>query len=107
RPDWKSKHAWVYVGLIQIGKHGAGDRMAAQGAGVVDRAITARDFAVDLAHAPPPAGTVYVPHAIAPITIDGVGIEAGWTGAATSPDFATAEGSPDPIGRAFAKMTWD
>src|SRR5206468_3968558 len=33
RPDWKSKTATVYVGLIQVGKHGTGDRMPAAGNG--------------------------------------------------------------------------
>jgi hypothetical protein len=36
-----------------------------------------------------------------------VATEAGWASAATSPDFTTADGSSDPVGRAFARMTWD
>src|SRR5439155_21254112 len=88
--------------------HDLGDRMqAAAGDHVVDRAIVARTWSVDLAKAPAPPGTVYVPHAAGPITIDGVGMDYGWTSAVVSPDFTTAEGSPDPVGRAFAKMTWD
>src|SRR5207248_529247 len=111
---WKSKTATLYVGLIRDGGHGAGDRMPAlpfearpQGANVVDDAIVVGTFPVDLAKAPPPAGTVYVPHAVGPIVIDGVAAEPGWASAATSPDFAAAEGSPEPIGRAVAKLTWD
>ena len=114
RPDWKSRTATLYVGLIRVGKHGLGDRMMAvvpgatsDGKLVEDDAVVASQLGVDLAKAPPPPGTVYVPHAVAPIVVDGVGVEAGWGVAATSPDFTPAEGSPEPIGRAYAKMTWD
>jgi hypothetical protein len=107
RPDWRSATATLHVGLIAIGAHGAGDRMAASGPHVQDRAVIARVFNVDLSRAPPPAGTVYVPRASAPITIDGVASESVWTAAATSPELATAEGSGDPVGKAIAKLTWD
>jgi hypothetical protein len=108
RPDWKSKTATLYVGLIRTGGHDVGDRMPmVAGEHVLDRAIVAHTWQVDLSKAPPPPGTVYVPHAAGPITIDGVVTDFGWTSAAVSPDFQTAEGSPEPVGRAFAKMTWD
>ena len=107
RPDWKSKSATLYVGLIEVGGHDVGDRMVAAGSNVVDRAIVARAFDIDLARAPPPAGTVYIPRAIGTITIDGVANDPGWGAAATSPEFATAEGVQDPLGKAIAKLTWD
>nr|HEX4318522.1 carbohydrate-binding family 9-like protein [Kofleriaceae bacterium] len=107
RPDWRSPGATLEVGLIRVGEHGTEDRMLADGPHVVDRAIVAREFQVDLSRAPPPPGTVYIPRATGPITIDGVANEASWQTAAVSPEFATAEGSPEPIGKATAKMTWD
>jgi hypothetical protein len=107
RPDWRSATATLYVGLIATGAHGVGDRMAASGPHVQDRAVVARVLNVDLSRAPPPAGTVYVPRASAPITIDGVASESVWATAATSPELATAEGSGDPVGKAIAKLTWD
>ncbi|HEY4238515.1 MAG TPA: carbohydrate-binding family 9-like protein [Kofleriaceae bacterium] len=108
RPDWKSQSARVLVGLVRIGGHGDGDRMAVPpGPKVVDRAIIAADVPVDLTKAPPPQGTVYVTHAPGPITIDGVGNDPGWAGAQLSPEFATAESSPEPSGKAQAKLAWD
>ncbi|MGE0548033.1 MAG: carbohydrate-binding family 9-like protein [Kofleriaceae bacterium] len=107
RPDWKSASATLFVGLIQDGKHGAGDRMAASGPSTEDRAVVARTFEVDLARAPPPPGTIHVPHAIGPIQIDGSPADPGWATALTSPEFLTGEGSGDSIGKATAKITWD
>ncbi|HEY1554499.1 MAG TPA: carbohydrate-binding family 9-like protein [Kofleriaceae bacterium] len=107
RPDWKSKTATLYVGLVEVGGHEVGDRIVAVGPGVVDRAITARTFDVDLSRAPPPQGTIYVPRAAGPITIDGAAMDPGWGAAVTSPEFVTAEGSPEPLGKATAKLTWD
>ncbi|HTR53553.1 MAG TPA: carbohydrate-binding family 9-like protein [Kofleriaceae bacterium] len=107
RPDWRSKTATLSVGLIQTGGHDVGDRMVASGGSVVDRAVTARVFDVDLSRAPPPPGTVYIPRAVGPITIDGVATDQGWGAAATSPEFVTAEGVQDPLGRTVAKLTWD
>ena len=107
RPDWKSPTATLYVGLIETGGHDLGDRMPAAGAAVEDRAVIARTMPVDLSKAPPPQGTIYVPRAVGAISIDGIANDVGWATAVTSPDFATAEGSPEPLGRAFAKMTWN
>lgn len=107
RPDWKSKTATLFVGLIQVGGHQLGDRMACSGPHVLDRAILAQSFQVDLSKAPPPPGTVYIAHAAGPITIDGVANDPGWANAQLSPDFATAEGSQDPVGKANAKLSWD
>jgi hypothetical protein len=110
RPDWHSPTATVYVGLVEQHGNQIGDRMpvSAQDASLIkDRAIVARTITVDLSKAPPPAGTVYVPHATSPITIDGVANEPAWTSAATSTEFATADGSPEPVGKAIARMTWD
>jgi hypothetical protein len=107
RPDWKSKTATLYVGLIRIGGHQLGDRMAASGPNTQDRAIVAKQYQVDLSKAPPPQGTVYLPHAASAIAIDGIGTEPGYGLATLSPDFATAEGSQDPVGKANAKVTWD
>lgn len=107
RPDWKSKQATLYVGLIALGAHGPGDRMAASGAHTLDRAIIARTFDVDLSKAPPPPGTVYIPRTADPVAIDGAASEPAWATAAVSPDLATAEGSFDPVGKATARMLWD
>jgi hypothetical protein len=107
RPDWKSPSATLLVGLIRDDGHGVGDRMAASGPNVIDRAVVARTLPVDLSKAPPPQGTVYIPHAAAPIAIDGVANEGGWAGAVASPEFQTAEGCPEPGGKASAKLTWD
>ena len=110
RPDWHSQTATLEVGLIHTRGHDVGDRMDARAAApgvVVDRAIVARTLPVDLSKAPPPPGTIYVPHAAGPITIDGVANEPAWARAVASPEFATADGCPDPIGSATAKMLWD
>jgi hypothetical protein len=107
RPDWRSPTATLSVGLIAAGQHGAGDRMAASGPHTQDRAVIARVIDVDLSKAPPPPGTVHVPRATGPITIDGVASEPAWAAAATSPELATAEGSTDPVGKAIARLTWD
>lgn len=107
RPDWHSATATLYVGLIATGAHGLGDRMAATGSHTEDRAVIARVIDVDLSRAPPPPGTVYVPRAPGPITIDGVASEPAWASAATSPELVTAEGSADPVGKAIARLTWD
>jgi len=95
------------VGLIAIGRHDVGDRMAASGPHTQDRAVIARVIDVDLSKAPAPPGTVYVPHALGPITVDGAAAEPAWTAAATSPELVTAEGSSDPVGKAIAKLLWD
>ncbi|HMG24655.1 MAG TPA: carbohydrate-binding family 9-like protein [Kofleriaceae bacterium] len=107
RPDWRSPTATLTVGLIATGRHTAADRMAASGPHTQDRAVIARVIDVDLAKAPPPPGTVYVPRATVPIAIDGVASEPAWATAATSPELVTAEGSGDPVGKATAKLTWD
>jgi hypothetical protein len=107
RNDWRSPTATLEVGLIRVGEHGSEDRMAADGPHVRDRAIVARDMRVDLSRAPPPPGTIYIPRANGPINVDGVANEPAWAQAVTSPEFVTAEGSPEPLGRAVAKMLWD
>lgn len=107
RPDWRSPTATLYVGLVEEHGHQIGDRMAASGPHVVDRAIVARTIEVDLTKAPPPPGTLYLPHAVGPIAIDGVANEPGWTSAVTTNQLVTADSSPDPVGRALARMTWD
>ncbi len=107
RPDWRSPTATLTVGLIAVGQHGVGDRMAASGPHTQDRAVIARVIDVDLSKAPPPPGTVHVPRALGPIAIDGVASEPAWATAATSPELVTAEGSADPVGKAIAKLTWD
>lgn len=107
RPDWRSPKATLSIGLMRIGAHDIGERMAASGPNVVDRAVIARVFDVDLSKAPPPPGTIHVPFARGPIVVDGIANEVGWTGAIASPEFATGEGSPDPVGKAIARLTWD
>jgi hypothetical protein len=107
RPDWRSPTATLYVGLIATGQHGIADRMAASGPHTLDRQVIARVIEIDLSKAPPPPGTIHVPRATVPITIDGVASEAAWATAAASPEFVTAEGSADPLGKATAKLTWD
>jgi hypothetical protein len=106
RPDWRSATATLTVGLIAVGDHGVGDRMATSAPHTQDRAVIARVIDVDLSRAPPPPGTVHVPRAPGPILIDGVA-EPAWNGAATSPELVTAEGSVDPVGKAIARLTWD
>ncbi|MBA3457255.1 MAG: hypothetical protein H0T42_29505 [Deltaproteobacteria bacterium] len=107
RPDWRSMYVTVHVGLIEVGAHGVGDRMAASGPNVKDRAVIARRIEIDLAKAPPPPGTVHVPYAQGPIAIDGVPSDQGWAGIGSSPEWVTAEGSPEPVGKASGKLTWD
>jgi len=107
RPDWRSPTATLYVGLVEEHKHQIGDRMAASGPYVIDRAVVARTIDVDLSKAPPPQGTVYVPHTSGGVTVDGTAVDPTWATAATSPDFVNADGSPDPNGKASARMTWD
>ncbi|HEY0190992.1 MAG TPA: carbohydrate-binding family 9-like protein [Kofleriaceae bacterium] len=107
RPDWRSPTATLTVGLIATGAHGPGDRMAASGPNTVDRAVIARSIVVDLARAPAPPGTIYIPRASGPIAIDGAGSEPAWQTAVTSPELVTAEGSRDPVGKAIAKLLWD
>ena len=107
RPDWKSPTATLLIGLIKDDGHEVGDRMAAMGPSVIDRAVIARKLDIDLTKAPPPPGTIYVPHAGAPIVIDGVANEPGWANAIVSPEFQTAEGCSEPGGKASAKLTWD
>ena len=107
RPDWRSNEATILVGLIEVGAHGTLDRMPAIGPNTVDNAVIASKLDVDLSKAPPPPGTIHLPHAQGPIAIDGVANDLGWAGAVQSPEFATAEGSGDPIGKAIAKMVWD
>jgi hypothetical protein len=107
RPDWRSASATILVGLIEVGRHGTLDRMAASGPRTQDRAVVARVLEIDTARAPPPAGTVHLPRAQGEIAIDGVGTEAAWAFAASSPELATAEGSAEPNGKATAKLLWD
>jgi hypothetical protein len=107
RPDWHSKQMTVLTGLVEEHKHQLGDRMATDGANTKDRAVVARTIPVDLSKAPPPPGTIYVPHTRGAITVDGIANEAAWASAAASPDFVTADGSPEPLGKASARMTWD
>jgi len=107
RPDWNSSTATLYVGLVRIAGHAIADRMVANGPNTLERAVIATTIDIDLSKAPPPPGTVYVPRASAPIAIDGLGIDPAWAKAASSAEFATAEGSPEPVGRTTAKLTWD
>ena len=48
-----------------------------------------------------------MPHAAGLITIDGIANDPGWTNAAASPEFQTAEGCSEPGGKATAKLSWD
>src|SRR5262249_16612366 len=38
---------------------------------------------------------------------DGIANDPGWAGIPTSPEFVQAEGSPEVVGKASAKLTWD
>jgi hypothetical protein len=107
RPDWHSKSATLLVGMARRGRHGAGDRLPILRGPASEGAVVARRFSVDLSKAPPPPGTVVVRKAISPIVVDGIGNEATWAAVPWSADFATAEGSRDPAGRAQAKLTWN
>ncbi len=110
RPDWRSPFATVFVGLVADGGHQLGDRMMthpATGPTVADRAVIARTLEVDLSKAPPPPGTVHVPHASGEIVIDGIASEPGWASGVMSSELVTADGSPEPVGKSIARMTWD
>ena len=107
RPDWKSPMATLQVGLIALGEHGVGDRMEATGPNVVDRAVVAKTFDIDLARAPPPPDTIHIRRSSSAINIDGVASEPGWLGAPWSPEFQQAEGCGESLGKATAKMIWD
>ncbi len=107
RPDWRSIDVTVHVGLIQTGAHGIGDRLAATGPNTKDRAVIARRLEVDLSKAPPPPGTLHVLYAKGAITIDGTANDQGWMGISSSPEWPTAEGSPEPVGKAIGRITWD
>ncbi|HSK00903.1 MAG TPA: carbohydrate-binding family 9-like protein, partial [Kofleriaceae bacterium] len=107
RPDWRSARATILVGLIEVGRHGTLDRMAASGPRTQDRAVVARVLEIDTSRAPPPPGTVHLPRASGEIVIDGVANEPAWATAASSPELATAEGSAEPKGKATAKLLWD
>jgi hypothetical protein len=107
RPDWRSQTLTLYAALVAQNGHDVGDRMPAAGSNVVDRAVVAANVRIDLAHAPAPPGTVYVPRAAGPIAIDGIANDVGWGNAVMSPEFLPAEGGGEPIGRATAKLSWD
>lgn len=107
RPDWKSKTATLYVGLVRAGGHDAAARMPANGPNTFQDAVVAATLDVDLAKAPPPLGTIYIPRAAGPITIDGAASDPGWSGAVQSPEFVTADGAGEPNGKTTAKLTYD
>jgi hypothetical protein len=107
RPDWRSASATILVGLIEVGRHGTLDRMAAQGPRVQDRAVVARVLEIDTSRAPPPPGTVNVPRAQGEIVVDGVADEPAWRTAAATQELVPAEGSAEPGGKASAKLLWD
>jgi hypothetical protein len=50
---------------------------------------------------------VHVPRAQGAITVDGMMSDPGWMSAATSSELVTADGSPEPVGKATARMTYD
>jgi hypothetical protein len=106
RPDWRSAEATLYVGLIEVGKHGTLDRMAIDGPRTRDNAIIARKLEIDLARAPAPRGSVYVQRAQGEIKIDGLATDPGWAGVQQA-ELVPAEGGTEPIGKATAKLTWD
>ena len=107
RPDWRSPSATILVGLIEVGRHGTLDRMAASGPRTQDRAVVARVLEIDTSRAPPPPGTVYVPRARGEITLDGIAAEPAWSSAAATAELVPAEGSAEPAGKASAKLVWD
>lgn len=107
RPDWRSPTVTVTAGLIRRGGHGPADRLAVvRGPGEAG-AVVARVLPVDVGKAPPPPGTVRVVRASSPITIDGIGDEPAWSAVPWSPSFVPAEGSPESVGSAQAKLSWD
>jgi hypothetical protein len=106
RQDWQVPRAQLVVGFYQPRKHRIVDRMAVAGGEVVDRALVVATLEIDLSRAPPPPGTLILPRAVGPITIDGRDDDPGWQRAAVQPAFAAAEGCP--LTQATrAKMTWD
>ncbi|MEZ4360200.1 MAG: carbohydrate-binding family 9-like protein [Kofleriaceae bacterium] len=107
RPDWRASTATLFVGMAPRGRHRRGERVRVHNGPVRDGVVLARQFAVDLSQAPPPPGTWRAVKAAGPIVIDGIAQEPAWQTAPWSADFPTAEGSPEPGGRARAKLTWD
>lgn len=110
RPDWSSSSATLLVGLMRHGGHAPADRLKVRRGPAQQNAVIAVSLpvnaAVDAAK-PPPAGTLVLPRATSPIVVDGRADEAAWQAAAWSADFSTARGSPEPPGRARAKLSWD
>lgn len=105
--SWRSPRAVLLVGLAPRGLHRISERMPVLRGPAEGSAVVAREWAVDLTKAPPPAGMVVVRRATSPITLDGIGDEPAWQSATWSADFVTAEGGREPVGRARAKLTWD
>ncbi len=107
RPDWRSNEATLLIGMIEVGKHGTLDRMPVTGPRTIDNAIIAHKFEIDLARAPAPKGSLYIPQANGVINVDGVSSDPGWLGVQPA-ELVAAEGSSgEPIGKAIAKMTWN
>ncbi len=109
RKDWPSATARLVVGMYPKGGHRLEDRLeiVVGGAAVADRALEVGAFAVDLAKAPPPPGTLVLKQATGPIVIDGKADEPAWKTAAVQPAFASAEGCPELKDRTDGKMLWD
>jgi len=107
RADWKSKSATLIVGLYPRGKHRIEDRLPVVRGPSQDNAVVAIRWDVDVSKAPPAPGTVILRKAVGPIVVDGKADEPAWATAAQSADFLAAESSPEPAGRAQARLTWD
>lgn len=106
-PGWKGSSAYITVGLFQQGKHAISDRAVIKDARATDHALRVGQVSVDLSKAPPPPGTVVVKKSSTPVVVDGLANEPGWVTATSSPEFLSAEGSPDVTGMAQARMMWD
>ena len=106
-PGWRGKTASIFVGLFQQGKHAIADRAVIKDSRAVEQALKVAELVVDLDKAPPPPGTIVVKKSALPMMIDGIALEPAWTTATVSPEFLSAEGSPDVTGTVQARMTWD
>ena len=107
RPDWRSPVVTLYIGLVEEHGHQLGDRMAASGLRFVDRAVVARAIEVDSVES---AATAR--HGVRAAHVGRhhdrrYAVDPTWANAASSVDFVNADGSPDPNGKATARMLWD
>jgi hypothetical protein len=106
---WKQPDAQLVLGLYRKGSSSAEDRMPVQhGPADSESRVIALRFKVERGAAKRPTPPQYnVRRAKGPIVLDGVADEADWKAAAMSPAFTAAEGGPEIVGSARARLLWD